>query len=269
MKTLKTILQEVISGIKAWVDTNTVHKSGNETITGNKEFSPSAFLTLGAYRLIIKSSAMVRGTIPTSNQWTGVTYKDSNDNEISEIIHSFQKNGNNIYQINVWPNEENSVKNSVISYVYNSANSVNNLTVSSNFLPWNNTLNLGNSSSKWSTINGINPGALSIPDGTDSGANSSFTPDTTNWPKDGTAFQITVPIVGWLRITIKNATGNYAFVRRGTAGANQPWQILADPSFTDWPELTLNVPVTNGTYTLKINSAGGFTARVYPCIGNV
>jgi len=38
MKTLKTILQEVISGIKAWVDTNTVHKSGDETINGVKTF---------------------------------------------------------------------------------------------------------------------------------------------------------------------------------------------------------------------------------------
>lgn len=38
MKTLKTILQEVISGIKAWVDANTVHKTGNGTINGVKTF---------------------------------------------------------------------------------------------------------------------------------------------------------------------------------------------------------------------------------------
>ena len=129
---------------------------------------------------------------------------------------------------------------------------------------------LGETGYYWDTINGINPGALSIPDGADSGANSSFTPDTTDWPKDGTAFQATMPIVGWLRITIKNVAGNYAFVRRGTAGANLPWQIFADPSFaTDFAEVTLNVPVTNATYTLRINSPGGFTAKVYPCLGNV
>ena len=45
MKTLKVILQEVVSGIKAWVnsnfaqDSNTVHKNGNETINGVKTFS--------------------------------------------------------------------------------------------------------------------------------------------------------------------------------------------------------------------------------------
>ena len=131
-------------------------------------------------------------------------------------------------------------------------------------------VSLGSSSNKWKTLNGINPGALSIPDGADSGASSSFTPDTTNWPKDGTAFQATMPIVGWLRITIKNVAGNYAFVRRGTAGANLPWQIFADPTFaTDFAEVTLNVPVTDVTYTIRINSSGGFTAKVYPCLGNV
>lgn len=129
---------------------------------------------------------------------------------------------------------------------------------------------LGISTNKWKSFNSINPGALSIPDGIDSSANSSFTPDTTNWPKDGTAFQAEMPIVGWLRISIKNVAGNYAFVRRGLAGANLPWQIFADPTFaTDFAEVTLNVPVTNGTYTLRINSPGGFIAKIFPCLGNV
>ena len=42
MKTLKVLLQEVVSGIKAWVnsnfaqESNTVHKTGNETVNGDK-----------------------------------------------------------------------------------------------------------------------------------------------------------------------------------------------------------------------------------------
>lgn len=45
MKTLKVLLQEVVSGIKAWVnsnfaqESNTVHKTGNETVNGNKTFT--------------------------------------------------------------------------------------------------------------------------------------------------------------------------------------------------------------------------------------
>jgi len=45
MKTLKVLLQEVVSGIKAWVnsnfaqESNTVHKTGNETVNGVKTFS--------------------------------------------------------------------------------------------------------------------------------------------------------------------------------------------------------------------------------------
>ena len=53
MKTLKVLLQEVVSGIKAWVnsnfaqESNTVHKTGNETVNGIKTFSESK-IGLGA-----------------------------------------------------------------------------------------------------------------------------------------------------------------------------------------------------------------------------
>lgn len=238
--------------------------------SGRNDFKPN-FVTVNSYRFRIKDQSMILGTVPSSNQWTGMQFVDTNETPISEIVQSFQSNGNSLYQINVFPNEANSVKRSIIAWSYNSANNVNALGIESDFLPLSgNTYNLGVSNKKWKTFNGLNPGALSIPDGFDSGADSSFTPDTTNWPKDGTGFQAEMPIVGWLRITIKNVAGNYAFVRRGQAGANLPWQIFADPTFaTDFAEVTLNVPVTNGTYTLRINSPGGFTAKVYPCLGNV
>lgn len=49
MKTLKVLLQEVVSGIKAWVnsnfaqESNTVHKTGNETVNGVKTFTGNVF----------------------------------------------------------------------------------------------------------------------------------------------------------------------------------------------------------------------------------
>ena len=51
MKTLKVLLQEVVSGIKAWVnsnfaqESNTVHKTGNETVNGVKTFSSANILS--------------------------------------------------------------------------------------------------------------------------------------------------------------------------------------------------------------------------------
>ena len=61
MKTLKVILQEVVSGLKSWVNTSTVHKTGNETINGVKTFSDG----------IVSD---VTGSA-TSVPWTGVTEK--------------------------------------------------------------------------------------------------------------------------------------------------------------------------------------------------
>lgn len=49
MKTLKVLLQEVVSGIKAWVnsnfaqESNTVHKTGNETVNGVKTFTSTSY----------------------------------------------------------------------------------------------------------------------------------------------------------------------------------------------------------------------------------
>lgn len=51
MKTLKVLLQEVVSGIKAWVnsnfaqESNAVHKTGNETVNGVKTFSSANILS--------------------------------------------------------------------------------------------------------------------------------------------------------------------------------------------------------------------------------
>ena len=215
-----------------------------------------------------RNNAMTLGTAPANTIYNSLFFKDKNDTLIASLDQQFNTDGSARFVLRIAPNQSGASRVVAWEYIHDGTNRT--MTFNATLSPVGGDHSLGTSTNKWKTLNGINPGALSIPDGADSGANSSFTPDTTDWPKDGTAFQATMPIVGWLRITIKNVTGNYAFVRRGTAGANQPWQIFADPSSAaDFTELTLNVPVTNGTYTLKINSSGGFTAKVYPCLGNV
>lgn len=134
------------------------------TWTASQTLSSNSFLTVRGYRFRIKNDSMILGTVPSSNQWTGMQFTDKNDNSISEIVQSFQSNGNSLYQINVFSNEANSEKRSVIAYAYNSTNNTNNVTLSSNLVPnSNNTYGIGTSSNKWKSFNGVNPGALSLP----------------------------------------------------------------------------------------------------------
>ena len=242
----------------------------NNTWTGNNQFNTT--VKFSGQTGINWARGGTTGTLPSSDLYYGFqNATDSNDNVFDRIRSYVSTTGINLRE-HIKYAWNDLTKYVVINYWINAdgSDSEYKLSVKRVIPGVSNTTDLGTSSYKWKTLNGINPGALSIPDGADSGANSSFTPDTTNWPKDGTAFQATMPIVGWLRITIKNVAGNYAFVRRGTAGANLPWQIFADPTFaTDFAEVTLNVPVTDVTYTIRINSSGGFTAKVYPCLGNV
>lgn len=145
-------------------DSDVVHKAGAETITGGKEFASGANLTVRGYRFVVKNDLMVLGTVPSSNQWTGLQFVDSNNSPISELIQSFQRNGNTLYQLNVYPNEADSVKRTILGYSYNSAVGANYVAFSSDLVPQNtNTYSLGTSSNKWKTLNGINPGALSFP----------------------------------------------------------------------------------------------------------
>ena len=183
--------------------------------TADQTIASSRFLRVYGYRFQIKNDLMVLGTVPSSNQWTGMQFVDKNNTAISEIIQSFQSNGNSVYQINVFPNEANSEKRSVIAYTYNSANNNNALVLTSNLLPSsNNTYDLGSSNQKWKTLNGINPGALSLPSG--------GTTENTDWfnvagdilPTGGnatsfsreTANYFTPAKDGWLALAVKNCS---------------------------------------------------------------
>lgn len=87
MKTLKVLLQEVVSGIKAWVnsnfaqESNTVHKTGNETVNGVKTFNNlSLHINSESYykntnfsgKLTPETTVQVTtATVANSNAWYG------------------------------------------------------------------------------------------------------------------------------------------------------------------------------------------------------
>ena len=89
-----------------------------QTIKYSKTFAQGANLDVHGYRFRVINDDMELGVVPTSNQWTGMLFTDKNKTNISEIVQSFQRDGRTLYQINVFPNEVNSQKRSIITYTY-------------------------------------------------------------------------------------------------------------------------------------------------------
>ena len=218
---------------------------------------------------------MILGTVPSSNQWTGMQFTDKNDRSISEIVQSFQSNGNSLYQVNIFPNEANSEKRSVISYAYNTTNNVNNVTLSSNLIPnSNNTYDLGTSTNKWKTLNGINPGALSLPDtlGTSGTKNVNYFNVIGYLNNTGTLATIpsTATYDGWLYINAKDGTDSYIIIDDSPASFGTSVFGNNGLGAQGIGLLCLICPIRKGhSYNVRIKSAGIVSARIYPAQGNV
>lgn len=88
MKTLKVLLQEVVSGIKAWVnsnfaqESNAVHKTGNETVNGNKTFTGNVFQNQagGVNVYCVTCDGAVKGDLTSSGMFSIVCKDGSNAN---------------------------------------------------------------------------------------------------------------------------------------------------------------------------------------------
>ena len=252
-------------GTTAWGLDKANEWTGDQTIASNR------FLRVYGYRFQIKNAGMELGTVPSSNQWTGMQFVDKNNTAISEILQSFQSNGNTLYQINIYPNEANSQSRSVIAYTYNSANNVNNLDLTSNLIPSsNNTYALGNSNQKWKTLNGVNPGALSLPKNSNS---ASYNIDTTNWTTDGSIILYTPLVDGWLYINARNDDSNGdSFIIFDDGVSSFGTSVFGNKGFANSGVglLCLMMPVNkNNAVNIRIKSPGIISARIYPCNGNV
>lgn len=395
MKTLKVLLQEVVSGIKAWVnsnfaqESNTVHKTGNETVNGDKYLTgyirhtltydciqSTAFdvrtdpeanrgrdifrfwdgdkSSLGSYlggmsyyqqtdgssrlQLIcfgypatgdasqqrinfhayrdgtgsfypvrnnvnlgtsayqwnnafaktyyaegvkIKSPSQEVGVIPSNSAVQTIEFRDKNDLQHGYIGLWDYSDGASEIQFNITDKFKDGAKDptgtassAFLSFGFKS-NSDHFITfsgkVDNSIIPLSNNLySLGTSTNKWKSFNGVNPGALCFPEGTLSNANTTFNPDLTDWLTDGTGFTITAQVTGWLHIRIQNSTGNFAWVKRASAGDNQTWGIVGNSDTNPYiVDIPLNVPVVQSyTYTLKIKSSR-LSAAIFMCLGNV
>ena len=243
----------------------------SNTWTADNTFAASGFLTSYSYRFRIKNASMELGTVPSSNQWTGMQFIDKNNTPISEIVQSFQSSGNLFYQINVFPNEANSVKRSVIAYAYNSAYNVNVIDVSSNLTPQNNgTYDLGTSLKKWKTLNGINPGALSLPDSSKyDNVTSQVQPPTgeSTLNIQGSANTWTASADGWLVYMgrYNHFSQVYLYVANTYIGAQMASDSNSAPLYR-----FVSVPVCkNQVVQIQVYGTQFNTVYFYPNLGNV
>lgn len=277
MKTLKTILQEVISGIKAWVDTNVVHKSGTETIDGTKTFSaPQCYSS--NYILFNSSVLPTQNTAPSATinplrQYIG--YGTSYANSVFIHDTEMRANGRNHYRWTIY--SSNHSDSMGMWLVYNpDSEYLKYLNLKGSCVPdANNTYHLGTPDYKWKSLNGVNPGALSLPD-YDSNAKIDISGSIT--PTSSGNISYTPTINGWLYVcfNISNATttGSFFYIQAKDAS-------IANSSFvqTSWMLTSIGATglaiffpvVANKQYIMQINFTN-YTitkAHVIPCLGNV
>lgn len=137
--------------------------------------------------------------------------------------------------------------------------------------PRNGTLaELGTSTNKWKTLNGINPGALSLPNYSDTtyiDISGSIVPPSgeTTINYSGGGNQYTPPVDGWLSIRCDGAT----FLQIYRNAYNCPGTTASRQEASG--KLVVTLPVLkNTTYTIRINTSGATNVfQLYPCLGNV
>lgn len=286
MKTLKTILQEVISGIKAWAsstfaqDNNTVHKTGDETIGGAKVLTYPLAIVKNPGAIFMTNPDITLGTPPTdTNRYYGDYYLDINEEQVGYSLFQCNKNGNNCILWGVVNTDGTNTYQSQIKFtVFPSGGNAL-------FPSWSG-CDLGLATNKWESFNGVNPGILSFPNINYTPNNpdscdvstaiyngltaSSYTPPRWSW---------TAPLSGWLTIVwytkglSSTAPHRVTITAGGEATSTKFGQTFSSPDAWYYPT---TIPVVSGvTYYFDISfkrtdSAGEiFSAYIVPCQGNV
>lgn len=150
-------------------DSDVVHKSGNETISGVKTFSNDIRINKTSPFLNVFSSEYIKGQAPTSNIYSGVRFFDDIDSGSENTITGgfeieYNRDGYNRSYISSRNYAEGTHKFFTVGLRVPNDN-----TRSIDFLPSvNSIISLGTPTYKWknvntNAINGINPGALSLP----------------------------------------------------------------------------------------------------------
>ena len=196
-------------------DSAVVHKTGNETVKGNKYFDGN-FVDVNGYRFRVKGTNQEIGVIPTDgNKWNGFSFCDKNDKPTFTIENGHLTNGNVMLNFSFTRNLTDSTLYNYesVRFIKDGENCEKRL-ICDVYPGANNKYTLGTSTNKWKTLNGINPGALSLPSTNLINIASSIT------ILDGSAQNKFISQVdGWLLVNGNgSANDGYIYVTQGRIG---------------------------------------------------
>ena len=243
-------------------DSDVVHKSSDETITGSKTFKDNITIAGNLPFCNLSANNYIKGETPSSNVYQGVRFFDDlNSSSANHITGGFEitydTTGYTIASINARTYINN-------SQLWRSINLriPNDSTRSIDFYPISNSeINLGTTTNKWKTLNGINPGALSLP--------SNNRIDILSTLQSG---GYTAPSNGYVRAIkdVKTACTSTFGIRNETTGIED--RRIAERVFI----IGVMVPVKTGEKVIisddwnSISNANiTYSASFYPCSGNV
>ena len=235
-------------------DSDVVHKTGNETVGGQKTFSSDLYVantdtTANIPNLNLRNYKAERGT--TDSTFQVIQFLDKNSKALSLIESRIISNGNTTTNILCYnTNDSNNTVSGGVSIIKSKTDT--------NFAPnADNTVTCGRPLAKWSDvqtykINGLTPSSLSLPSTTGVVDISSYITDLT-----GTANTYTVLVNGYIQFDV---TGSSVEIDV-TNGLSQKW-IMTDPKGF--------IPVVSGAMvSIKVVGTAINNFKFIPCQGNI
>ena len=243
-------------------DSDVVHKSGNETVSGEKNFG--GMLTFRGSYLGSEPSTSFRtclellGRFDTKDK-SGFYFSkfrsNSTQGELSGSDAAFctldvlengvRTNGILRFNLSAW---SGSTPGTFSLYPKSGMNT-----------------NLGTTANKWTKFNGVEPSALGMP-------NLSNGIDISSYITAGNTHNEYTPLVnGWISVILKSTSGDLAlFVYQGGM-VNAQFGKTSLPNETE-PCVMVSIPV-NGGIVVNIDTKGSnsyvYSAKFFPCQGNV
>ena len=154
MKTLKVLLQEVVSGIKAWVnsnfaqESNTVHKTGNETVNGVKTFTGEGYFQNGAVLTSSTGIDITQSSYGSEISLGAATFLDGNIRWWGNLQHCISTECDSVVKIQN-SNWRTNGSQGVWQLHFASKKDFSDVS----FYPWNNNIiNLGKSGKQWNNV---------------------------------------------------------------------------------------------------------------------
>lgn len=232
-------------------------------------YSTDSYFKLGNYE---------QGEIPSSSRGRLLYFTDKNDATIGWIQNRVEASGERsleLYVANKFTNNQPDINGSGVYNIFKiglKANSTRYTEIMGDAYPRNNSVySLGTSTNKWKTLNGVNPGALSLPD-----VSNSVNIDTTGWITDGSVWNTITSsslIDGYLYINYSQCSADdYISVRlRNSSYQNLTFCFLANTDLSGNHFLYASVPVSKQfNVFIEIKTTGTFLkACIFPMQGNV